>query len=131
MQLLFCIGLGTVLGLVCGRMVNGRPGFFTVEALLGAIGAVMGAFFFGGLGVPASAPVFLHTVLYAVFGAVAAMATLYGILVAVYWGSGLLRDHEARTLDGGLNGALDGADAPSAPTPASAPGRHMETTIGI
>ncbi|MEA1652120.1 hypothetical protein UAJ10_24290 [Nitrospirillum sp. BR 11164] len=130
MQLLFCVGLGVVLGvvlgLVCGRIVNGRPGFFTVEALLGAIGAVMGAFFFGGLGVPASAPVFLHTMLFATFGAVAAMITLYAILIAVYWGGTLLREDQEADV---TNPAP--ADAPPVASPLAAGTRQMETTIGL
>ncbi|TWB13990.1 hypothetical protein FBZ89_11841 [Nitrospirillum amazonense] len=127
MQLLFCVGLGVVLGLVCGRIVNGQPGFFTVEALLGAIGAVMGAFFFGGLGVPASAPVFLHTMLFATFGAVAAMITLYAILMAVYWGSTLLREYEEE------EGDTDPPPAEALPvaTPLAAGARQMETTISL
>ncbi|TWB16843.1 GlsB/YeaQ/YmgE family stress response membrane protein [Nitrospirillum bahiense] len=133
MQLLFCVGLGVVSGLVCGRIVNGRPGFFTVEALLGAIGAVMGAFFFGGLGVPASAPVFLHTMLFATFGAVAAMITLYAILMAVYWGSTLLRAYEdeaAGAPDRSPGEALP-VETPLAATPLAAGARQMETTIGL
>jgi uncharacterized membrane protein YeaQ/YmgE (transglycosylase-associated protein family) len=128
MQLLFCIGLGIVLGMVCGRVVNGRPGFFAVEALLGAIGAIMGVFFLGGLGAPASAPIFLHTVLYATFGIAAAMATLYAILIAAYWGGNLLRDHEARTLED----AQDRAESPATVAAVRPTGpRHLETTIGI
>ncbi|MBB6251022.1 hypothetical protein [Nitrospirillum iridis] len=127
MQLLFCIGLGIVLGMVCGRVVNGRPGFFAVEALLGAIGAVMGVFFFGGLGVPASAPIFLHTVLYATFGIAAAMATLYAVLIAAYWGSSLLRDYEARTLENAPEQPESSTTAAVRPTGP----RHLETTIGI
>ncbi|MEA1673698.1 hypothetical protein [Nitrospirillum sp. BR 11163] len=128
MQLLFCVGLGVVLGLVCGRIVNGRPGFFTVEALLGAIGAVMGAFSFGGLGVPATAPVFLHTLLLAAFGALAAMITLYSILLAVYWSSALLREYGDRTQEG--VDAPQPAALPAGP-PQAAAARRMETTIGI
>ncbi|ASG22985.1 hypothetical protein [Nitrospirillum viridazoti] len=138
MQLLFCVGLGVVLGLVCGRIVNGRPGFFTVEALLGAIGSVMGAFFFGGLGVPASAPVFLHTMLFATFGAVAAMFTLYAILMAVYWGSTLLREYEDQAAGDtepppakALPVETPLAATPLAVTPLTVGARQMETTIGL
>ncbi|MDE1146531.1 MAG: hypothetical protein PW843_07895 [Azospirillaceae bacterium] len=148
MQVVLCIGLGIVIGLVCGRIVNGRPGLFTVEALLGAIGAVMGAFLFGGLGIPASAPVLFHTLLFAAFGAVAAMTTLYAILIGVYWVSTLLHDYDRAMPDdlieppkpliiGQCRAPLPPAPAATVTTPlggamgAPVAARQMETTIGI